>query len=62
MKTTTKQTAQAPKQPKTIAVSVIAPWFIIAIMSFSIMGVAVGWFFHSSVIAQNTTVAATPSK
>jgi hypothetical protein len=52
----------APKQPRTIALNVMFPWFLVTIMAFSVAGVIGGWALRSQNIVYVDSAAATTSK
>ncbi|MWV58218.1 hypothetical protein [Rathayibacter sp. VKM Ac-2754] len=52
MSTTNTQEPSLPKKPRTIALSVSLPWFIVAIMTFALAGIITGWTLRSHNVSQ----------
>lgn len=40
------------KAPKTIQLKVVAPWFIVAVMTAGVVGLIGGWFIHADAMSQ----------
>ena len=47
------------KTPKTVAVGVVLPWFIVVVLVAGVVGLIAGWFIHANAVSDVVGTVAT---